>query len=446
MAPRLDTQYLERHGNQWRVRLKVPERLRPVIGKAALIVPLHTDNLAIANRDKLKHVIALREMLDKAEAELRRRKKLPPDPITEEAVLWRKAVEEDDDHGTALHALEARAEEIRRRAGGEKASDFVQIALGTATPVSSMIDAWLAERPLKPRQKIDYRRAVLKFEGWLAATKQPGTLEHASRKVAGRYISEQFVTAGVNSKTANKDISCLSGYWKWLQKKGFVQEIIWREQSLPKLRAAKGEGKRPYTDQELKALLSGDAKPLLLDAMRMACFSGMRVDEIARIRVGDIQGDVIEIKQAKTGAGERIVPVHPELTGIIQRRTKGKQPGDFLFDELPTPEKGSAMERSQPIVKAFVYYRRKLKVDDRVEGARQSRVDFHSFRRWFAAKARDALNAGAVGFSAWTLAEVMGHQRDDMPLGMTMSRYAGDDSLAAKRACVEAVKLPPVKS
>ena len=95
-------------------------------------------------------------------------------------------------------------------------------------------------------------------------------------------------------------------------------------------------------------------------------------------------------------------------------------------------------------MKAFTRYRRTVGVDERAEGARQSNVDFHSFRRWFIRKARDALTSGkATGYSYWTIAEVVGHSKEDsLPLAMTMSRYSGDDTVEAKRACVEAVTLP----
>ena len=176
--------------------------------------------------------------------------------------------------------------------------------------------------------------------------------------------------------------------------------------------------------------------------MMIAALSGMRVDEIARIKAGDIANGCIEVKEAKTRAGERLVPIHPALKEVIARRKAGKEDDAYLFDEIPTPRPGSAIERSQPIVKAFISYRRALKVDDRPPGARQSRIDFHSFRRTFATKARDALLKGAVGYSPWTLAEVLGHGREVMELGMTMARYAGDETLDAKRACVGAVLLP----
>jgi hypothetical protein len=76
-----------------------------------------------------------------------------------------------------------------------------------------------------------------------------------------------------------------------------------------------------------------------------------------------------------------------------------------------------------------------------VEGARQANVDIHSLRRWFIAKARDAINAGARGFTLYTVAEVVGHAKGELGLSMT-SRYAGRETLEAKAAAVRAVKLP----
>ncbi len=67
--------HLAWHGRQWRVQVAVPAKLRPIIGTAVLFHPLHTDSLALANRDKHKHIHALKQRLAAAEIELRRRSK-----------------------------------------------------------------------------------------------------------------------------------------------------------------------------------------------------------------------------------------------------------------------------------------------------------------------------------------------------------------------------------
>ena len=298
----LDRRYLEKHGNQWRVVVKVPARLRPVIGKPHLRHPLRTDSLAIANREKFKHVAVLKAQLAQAEREQRRREKLQPDPLTEEAFEWREkiALAEDDPSfyqyvgadgkledapDLAKLLLVDRAEEIERREGFARAKQFHDVATGTATPILSLVSQWLAERPMKPRQQTDYRRAVTKFEAWLSASKLPTTVEGCSRRIAGRYVSDAFVEAGVHPRTANKDISCLSSFWKWLAKKRYASDNVWREQSLAKPQPKKNEAKRPYTDQEMKALFSGRPSPLLRDTMAIAALGcGSRRLRSSRLR------------------------------------------------------------------------------------------------------------------------------------------------------------------
>ncbi len=85
--------------------------------------------------------------------------------------------------------------------------------------------------------------------------------------------------------------------------------------------------------------------------------------------------------------------------------------------------------------------RHRLGIDEREDGARQANVDLYGLRRWFIAKARDAINAGGQGFTMYTVAEVVGHQKGDLGLSMT-SHYADRETMAAKAACVRAVKLP----
>ena len=69
----LDMRHLKKHGNQYIVIVKVPDRLRSIVGKAHLKHPLHTDSPAIANREKYKHLAGMKEQLAQAERQLRQR-------------------------------------------------------------------------------------------------------------------------------------------------------------------------------------------------------------------------------------------------------------------------------------------------------------------------------------------------------------------------------------
>lgn len=445
-----DKRYLKWHGNQWRVNVKVPDRLRAIVGKAHLIHPLHTDSLIIANRDKYQHVAAFKEQLQKAERQLKMKAGVPADPVTEEALGWRDSINASDatqcsslveemdgnereSEGDVFRSLLAdRAEEIERRDGYATARDFYDVASGKVTPISPLVEPWLAHKDMKPRQVLDYRRAAHRFAAWLGASKLPQSVEGVTRRIAGRYVTEAFLETGTNVSTARKDISALSSLWRWLEVKGHAGENVWRGQSPPKRQPKSGEGKREFTDQEMLALFETPPSVLMADFMAIAALSGMRVNEIARLTAGSISQACFDIREAKTKAGVRMVPIHSLLTEIVRRRCADKKPTDPLFPELPEPKPGSAVERSQKVVKAFVRYRRSVGVDEVVAGARQSRVDFHSFRRWFITRAEQAYQPPHI------IAALVGHAR----AGETLGRYSGRPLVQQYLAVVEAINLP----
>lgn len=459
--PKLDTGHLEFIGRSYRCQMAVPRQLRAVMGKAKLVRSLKTDSLSTANLRKLKVLHDFRNAIADAERKLRGQ---GPDPLMAEALEWREAFEVEAGHGDGgpespnyvSTALEARYEELVEAEGQDRASAMVRVAAGKETPIAALLDDWLTERAMRPRQSLDYRRAATKLTGWLAGAGHPATIEAVTKRVASDYRMATFVRPGVNPKTANKDISALSSLWKFAERRALVEVNPWQGQSLPKAKAAAtGTQKRPYTDDELaKLLASGDASPMLKDAMTLLALSGMRVEELARMRVGDLRdlprpgkespADAIphiSLRGTKTAAARREVPIHPASLPIVLRRVEGKKANGYLFDELPTPPEDSAMERGQPITKAFGRLRQKLGIDERVEGQRQANVDLHSLRRWFIAKARDALNGGAQGFTMYTVAEVVGHAKGELGLSMT-SKYAGRETLEAKAKAVGAVRLP----
>jgi integrase len=78
-----------------------------------------------------------------------------------------------------------------------------------------------------------------------------------------------------------------------------------------------------------------------------------------------------------------------------------------------------------------------LGVDDKRPGARRSKVNFHSFRRWFATKTEDA------GQRENVVAAVMGHGKN---IGLTFGHYSKAQLTELKKECVEAVKLPGAKA
>jgi hypothetical protein len=116
------------------------------------------------------------------------------------------------------------------------------------------------------------------------------------------------------------------------------------------------------------------------------------------------------------------------------KRTKAKKPEDYLIHDLTDPKEGR--ERSMPASKAYGKLREKLGIGGKPDGQRQSNVDFHSWRRWFAGMARDA------GNTDWAVAAVLGHDTSGLKGNLTMGAkgYAGQVKDDALVACVESVR------
>lgn len=117
-------QFLEWHGQQWRVRVKVPGDLRRVFGKGKVTVPLRTDSLARANSLKWDEVAKIKASFEAA------RKGLPDGgPLMVEAAQLR--LQKTSSPHTHADRLQARLEEL-----GEdpEVIDFVEVASGASTP------------------------------------------------------------------------------------------------------------------------------------------------------------------------------------------------------------------------------------------------------------------------------------------------------------------------
>lgn len=433
-------QYLEWHGQQWRVRIKVPAKVRSILGRSKLTHPLHTADPKQANERKWPIVARFKDIIAAAEKAL-----ASSDPRDAEALALRLT---RDEEGTQ-YAIQIRAEQIEKEEGSIRAQAFAGLASGGLTPLDHHADAFATHQGYRMKSVGDFKRALNWLGAWLRDTDQPVALEHVSRNVAGRFISE-FLVAGRSPKKAAAYLAFLRQYWKWLREKGHLRPDgnPWADQTFPasprqRRDAETDKGKRPFTDAEVTTLLGGDGGQMLNDLMTIAALSGMRIEEICQLQVSDCVDGFFNVWAGKTDNAKRTVPIHSALVKIVERRTRDKTPKAFLIDELP-PLTASRETRSDPAAKRFTRYRRKMGVDERPNDKAKSNVEFHSFRRWFIRKVREAKLAGADGFDEWTLTWVVGHSDSDRPKSLDLSQlgYAGQDAEKAKRALVEAVKLP----
>lgn len=440
------TQYLQKHGNQWRVRVKVPTQLVPIIGRTKLIHPLHTDSLKEANERKWTVVAAFKAQIAEAQKALATR-----DPLTAEALQHRLHILHGSTPPVPLeqrHVERFGPTDTDRDVTDEELS-FLEVATSASTPLDYHLDAFADHKAYALKSRGDLKRAVQLLTDWLKTQHHPTNVEDIDRKLAGRFI-DKALSSGRGSKKASAYLGFLREYWTWLiDQHDLAEESPWEGKRVAKeprrrREAEPDHGPRPYTDDELAKLIYGPALAYLPDLMRIAALSGMRIEEICQLRVRDCAGGMLSVHYGKTDNSRRSVPIHPDLKATIEARCKDKAATDYLFRELP-PVPKSREGRSDPASKRFTRYRRDMGVDERPNDKARSNIDFHSFRRWFARKAHDAWAAGGVGFTPYTIADIIGHDDEGgkRPLQLTMRDYPGPAPDAAKRACVEAVKLPP---
>lgn len=437
--------YLEWHNGSIRVAVAVPRRLRGTL-PTYLKRSLRTDSPANAERIKHRVIQELKDQIAAAE-----RAAAPTvSGLTGEALQWREEIERSPDADTLETLVHDRAEELERSDGFEAAKAFYDVATGKATPVDASAETYLAESGLRERSKGELRRALRVYREWCEASSTPFIVEAATRRVAGRFLSERLLPT-IARKTVEKYLSFLSGYWKWMEAKGLAADVPWSGQltrvGLGRTRRAPAEslgetgatGKRPYSAAEASALLyspaPGTTGQRTTDIAWLGALSGMRLDEICRLRIGDCRDGWFAVnaqEAGKTAAGVRRVPIHSALVPIVERLSRGRDCKAYLIADLPA----EGRERSMPASKAYTRFRRSLGIDERGEGQRQSNVDFHSWRRWFIREAREG------GASLWTIADIVGHDTASLPGGLTMSHYPGNASDRALVACVESIPVP----
>ena len=249
---------------------------------------------------------------------------------------------------------------------------------------------------------------------------------------------------GLSNRTINRFSMALGLIWKWAKtRQGLTLENPWEGQQRREGQRRK-VGKLPFTVDELKVLLKEKPEvapemPSYRTTLRWVCwisaYSGMRLNEICSRKVSDIkeQGGVwyFDITNAKTEAGDRLVPVHSRLIELGFMDYVNRQDGEWLFPVLKPG--GPDQKRSWYLSRTFTVYRRKLGVTHINPDNNRDRVDFHSFRRC------------AIQVLEWAripqteVAQVVGHEKN----GITFDTY-NPDGIGVKmlRDVVEAIRYP----
>jgi len=216
--------------------------------------------------------------------------------------------------------------------------------------------------------------------------------------------------------------------------RGLAESNPWIRQGVKRKARNGTRTKRPYTADELLKLLNADPREIIgpryggaiRDLLRLGLMTGARLDELCELQAADVdlKERTISIRQGKTEAARRVIPVHRAVWPIVTRRVEGAQGGQ-LFPELALG--GPDKKRSWYASKRFTTFRRRVLGKD-------DTVDFHSLRRTFATYLDHAQGRSKAVYPS-IIAQLMGHEKPNLAL----SAYSGGALVKHLRTAIAAL-------
>ena len=447
--------YLVKQRHRWFVRMVVPADVRDIIGQSIFKVPTgHSDQHKAATVAPqivadLQHRIATARdagrRLEQVTAEQlaeRYRNERGSDPERAEVTKVTDVINfvlQQHGHSWAEHARQVREAgydvyaALRRLPDGDAAAQSADRLTGHATPFLTYLEQWKPHAGLKPRP-LD--QAVSSLRQFDAAVGKP--IEQIEGKDVQGWIDALIHAnddTGLSVKTVNRKLGEIRNYWRWLQAHQIVPDgrnpfAGRRVREPPHRRKGKDEQRQRFRPEDvvrcwMVAEQNGDAP--LAAAIKIAGYSGARIEGVAQLRAADIRTDPnshvrFMRMDDKTAAGDRFVPVHPKISRLIDQLISGTDADGYL---IHSTAKNKYQERSQPIGKRFGRLKTDLGFDHRFV--------FHSIRKTVAHLFEAAECPPGIA------KDIIGHQKTDMTFGI----YSGETRMDQRARWLEkAIRYP----
>lgn len=412
--------HIEKRRNLWYATLKVPAALQASVGKSKFLQSLGTPDKRRAEALAAPVVALWKAQLRQAGGE--------PDAVMREAIRWRevlKQVRETDDDGEELAELEGRAADdaraIERQHGEAAAMNWAAVAFGRKTPSSTHFEEWKASishlaQKTQDQMAKDVQRLVDRF----------ATLEDITPPAARKWVGE-LQKQGATPASLERMVSFWRSYWRYLAAPGIgavpANSFAFSTEYIQKTRKAPEEERAPFPAADVPKLWraaedAGDQ--LLADLITLGAYTGARIEELCSLRVDEVGRASFKIKDAKTPAGVREVPIHSAIRATVLRLKDESEDG-YLLSGLTFNKYG---DRSNAIGKRFG----RLKT---AQGFGPAHV-FHSLRKTLITLLEDA------GVSENLAADIVGHEKPRITYGL----YSGGASLETKAKALRLVRYP----
>ena len=406
--------YLIRRGNIWYARMGIPEDVRHKLGhKREYIQSLGTPDRNVALITSKPLIAEWKNAIHIARGHA--------SVIQKTALMMRHEADVDPkvNPDTGMSDADYAAEDIADGLDGIEQEEFYDYYTGRkGTPFNYFAQEFIKATYTNAKTAGDAQRSINLF------TAHCPTLESVSARAVMKWIDAEIRSKSSVSKTK----TFLSKYWKYLQQRDYVDRDLkpFTDIELPKTLKPR-QPREAYTDDEVALIL--DQLQLKQDnaltaITTLAMYTGARISELAGLRgesVITIDGiTCLKIDDAKTKAGNRAVPVHPEIEELIQTLITDSTDGHLVSG---VKSKGGKDRRADVLGKR---YGRLVRNDCQLPSTKV----FHCFRNTVATKLESA------GVPENIAADVVGHDKATMTYGL----YSGGTSTQQKLDAVKSIE------
>lgn len=419
--------------SNWIAFIRVPDDVRHIIGKTQLKKSLKTGDEREAQRRAVPIVAQWEALFEKARANpaVTLAEKLDElKKIYAEVKAVEKTAHSDQswlDLQESLGGLEGEIEELVRKASSteDTAAIAYKLITGELLLIPEVLPEYLEWTTGTPATKDAKKLAIERFSP---------AVDNIAQNINRRAVLEYargLQSQGLGVSTVRRHMAFLSGFWMYLwnyrglfkdQGNPFSRVPLRDGRSLAETRKA---ARRAFTHEELQrlstALRQRSNDPSwrqIYHLFLVAVHSGMRIEEIARLKTSDVENNCFNIREAKSSAGIRKVPIHGDIRAVVSELVNNANADGYLFD---APE--SAGRRG--IRMGSMFSQLKTELGFGLE------LTFHSLRKSFASE----LEAMAV--PEIIAARLLGHEVRSLSYGI----YSSGTPLRQLREAVDRLKF-----
>ncbi len=422
MAKSFQPQHLELRYRTYFALLTIPKDVQFILGKKRFFQTTQTGDIRIAQAKANLLVIKWKAAI----AEARNRS---DDPILNSAKELNLLLKSSPRH-LVEDVIAEETERIRGTNGELQASTFNQVATGRSKLLETYAEQWEKHQLLMLEKKtVAQMKSDLSHLFSFVPTTNLLTDANCDLWINNLAQQNNYKTSSVT-----RIIGSCNNFYRYLQEIGVVLDSATSPFKVPRAykasKKAKANAKKkrdswlPFTPIELEmihdvAVFKEDRE--LVNLIIIGAYTGARIEELCSLKISSIDLDqkTIAILDAKTDAGNRIVPIHPRIVSLI-KQLSAQSSDEYLFGGLTENKFG---DRSNAIGKRFGRLKAELGFD--------RRHVFHSIRKSFVTALEQADVPESVS------ADIVGHEKQTMTYG----HYSGGSSLEQKRKAIAKVQF-----